>query len=108
MGFLGCCLLSQNWISGLLIPNFLIELFADDEYWNRVRSDGNQIFSCFLSVTILEMQLVTIHRRNMLMCAEWYLSSPPFFPPILSPLTGSPVQKLRHNTLLQPPQNTLS
>jgi len=49
---------------------------------NRVRSDGNQTFSGFLSVTILEMNLVSIYRRNMLMCAEWYLPFLLSLPPI--------------------------
>jgi hypothetical protein len=57
-----------------------VELLLRDE--NRVRSDGNQTFSGFLNVTILEMNLVSIHRRNMLMCAEWYFPFPfPSHPP---------------------------
>jgi hypothetical protein len=36
-----------------------------------VRNDGHQVFSGFMSVVIMEMSLVSLHRRNMLMCAEW-------------------------------------
>lgn len=43
---------------------------------NRVRSDGNLTFTGLINVTIMEMSLVMLHRRNMLMCAEWYV---PFF-----------------------------
>ena len=57
-----------------------LEFLLRDE--NRVRSDGNQTFSGFLNVMILEMNLVSIHRRNMLSCAEWYFPFPfPSHPP---------------------------
>ncbi|TVY82070.1 Meiosis-specific with OB domain-containing protein [Lachnellula suecica] len=41
---------------------------AELDTW--VRSDGQQTFTGFLSLTIMEMSLVSYHRRNMLMCAE--------------------------------------
>ncbi|KAF4633664.1 hypothetical protein G7Y89_g4452 [Cudoniella acicularis] len=41
---------------------------AELDTW--VRSDSHQVFSGFINVTIMEMSLVSYHRRNMLMCAE--------------------------------------
>lgn len=49
------------------------------KYRNRVRSDGHHIFTGFINVTVIEMSLVSLQRRNMLMCTEWYnfhLNSP--------------------------------
>lgn len=34
----------------------------------------------YLSVIIMELNITSLHRRNMLMCTEWYIlrpSSPP-------------------------------
>ncbi|KAH7350983.1 hypothetical protein BKA65DRAFT_453725 [Rhexocercosporidium sp. MPI-PUGE-AT-0058] len=45
-------------------------LFTLAELDRWVRSDGNQTFTGMLNVTIMEMSLVSLHRRNMLMCAE--------------------------------------
>ena len=66
----------------------------------RVRSDGDQTFTGMLNVTIMEMSLVSLHRRNMLMCAEWYvpfshlllqkhISTPQLTPP--PPSCGVPI-----------------
>ncbi|CAG8951549.1 hypothetical protein HYFRA_00007465 [Hymenoscyphus fraxineus] len=44
---------------------------AELDRW--VRSDGNAVFTGFINVMILEMNLYTLHRRNMLMCGEWYI-----------------------------------
>ncbi|KAK0108955.1 hypothetical protein ONS96_002793 [Cadophora gregata f. sp. sojae] len=48
-------------------------LFTLAELDRWVRSDGNQTFTGMINVTIMEMSLVSLHRRNMLMCAEWYV-----------------------------------
>ncbi|KAK0108453.1 hypothetical protein ONS95_003255 [Cadophora gregata] len=45
-------------------------LFTLAELDRWVRSDGNQTFTGMINVTIMEMSLVSLHRRNMLMCAE--------------------------------------
>lgn len=52
-------------------------ILADILY--RVRSDGHQVFTGFINVIIMEMSLASIHRRNMLLCAEWYVPLPPLF-----------------------------
>ncbi len=38
---------------------------------HRVRSDGHHTFAGFINVTIMDISLSSLHRRNMLMCAEW-------------------------------------
>ncbi|OWO97470.1 hypothetical protein B2J93_5283 [Marssonina coronariae] len=45
-------------------------LFTLAELDRWVRSDGDQTFTGFLNVTIMDISLVTLHRRNMLMCSE--------------------------------------
>ncbi|KAL2071499.1 hypothetical protein VTL71DRAFT_12734 [Oculimacula yallundae] len=45
-------------------------LFTLAELDRWVRSDGDQTFTGMVNVTITEMALVSLHRRNMLMCAE--------------------------------------
>src|ERR1700691_5000814 len=51
------------------------------------------------------MNLASIHRRNMLMCAEWYFSSPFFTSSFSQSLTV--VSQLRSTHLLQQPLHTL-
>ncbi|KAH8687215.1 hypothetical protein BGZ60DRAFT_363882 [Tricladium varicosporioides] len=48
--------------------NRMFFTLAELDKW--VRSDGQHIFSGFINVTIMELSFVTLHRRNMLMCAE--------------------------------------
>ncbi|KAJ5054049.1 uncharacterized protein L3040_000334 [Drepanopeziza brunnea f. sp. 'multigermtubi'] len=45
-------------------------LFTLAELDRWVRSDGYHAFTGFINVTIMDMSLVTLHRRNMLMCSE--------------------------------------
>ncbi|KAH6712968.1 hypothetical protein BKA61DRAFT_66343 [Leptodontidium sp. MPI-SDFR-AT-0119] len=45
-------------------------LFTLAELDRWVRSDGDQTFTGMINVTIMEMSLVSLQRRNMLMCAE--------------------------------------
>ncbi|XMA07561.1 hypothetical protein WAI453_000352 [Rhynchosporium graminicola] len=45
-------------------------LFTLAELDRWVRSDGTQTFTGMINVTIMEMSLVSLHRRNMLMCSE--------------------------------------
>jgi hypothetical protein len=63
-----CSSLWRSWIIGKCFFCPYVRESADQI---RVRRDEKQVFSCFISVTIIEMNLVSIHRRNMLMCAEW-------------------------------------
>ncbi|KAE9375339.1 hypothetical protein N431DRAFT_542887 [Stipitochalara longipes BDJ] len=65
-----CLTVSEEWDVEACEYGVNRMLFTLVELDNWVRSDGNQTFSGFLSVTVLEMNLVSIHRRNMLMCAE--------------------------------------
>jgi len=65
------CIRLLSWIHGMASNIYNFDILTTD---NRVRSDGHQVFTGFLSVTIMEMSLVSYHRRNMLMCAEWYSS----------------------------------
>ncbi|KAG9234330.1 hypothetical protein BJ875DRAFT_17906 [Amylocarpus encephaloides] len=48
--------------------NRMLFTLAELDTW--VRTDGNLIFTGFVNVTIMELSLVALHRRNMLMCAE--------------------------------------
>ncbi|TVY57712.1 hypothetical protein LCER1_G001285 [Lachnellula cervina] len=80
-------------------------LFTLAELDTWVRSDGQQVLTGFLSVTIMDMSLVSYHRRNMLMCAEWY--SLPVIHPYSNPLAnpnscGIPIYS---NTLSIPCRN---
>jgi hypothetical protein len=72
---------------------------------NRVRSDGHQVFTGFLSVTIMEMSLVSYHRRNMLMCAEWYSPLPLSYKPLLTHFPNSCGVPIYSNTLSTPCRN---
>jgi hypothetical protein len=77
-------------------------ILADTLY--RVRSDGHQVFTGFINVIIMEMSLASIHRRNMLLCAEWYVPCAHFSIYLLT-LTFSCGVPIYANTLTIPCRN---
>lgn len=40
--------------------------------WRRIRADSKYTLTGYINVVIMDMALASLHRRNMLMSAEWY------------------------------------